>query len=62
MKLAEAFGLRGRKVDNAADFEAALREAIDSGRAAVIECTIDPDEMVRPMVGGGSHITQFMID
>ena len=23
-------------------------------------CLIDIDEMVRPMVGGGSHITDFM--
>jgi hypothetical protein len=28
----------------------------------VIDCAIYMDEMVRPMVGGGSHITQFMID
>ena len=25
-------------------------------------CAIDQDEMVRPMVGGGSRITQFIID
>ena len=27
-----------------------------------LACAIDIDEMVRPMVGGGRHITQFMID
>ena len=62
VKLAEAYGLNGRRVTNAADFEDALRAALDSGTGCVIECAIDTDEMVRPMVGGGSHITQFMID
>ena len=40
----------------------ALNEALHCGHGYVIDCTIDLDEMVRPMVGGGSHITQFMID
>ena len=62
VKLAEAYGLTGRRVTNAADFEAALREAIASGKAAVIECAIGIDEMVRPMVTGGHHITQFEIE
>jgi acetolactate synthase-1/2/3 large subunit len=31
-----------------------------SGKGCVIDCLLDIDEMVRPMVGGGSHITDFM--
>ena len=62
VKLAEAYGLTGRRVTNAQDFEDALKAAIASGRAAVIDCAIGTDELVRPMVNGGSHITQFMID
>ena len=41
--------------------ENALKEALESGHGYVIDCTIDMDEMVRPMVSGGSHITQFII-
>ena len=62
VKLAEAYGLTGRRVTNAADFEAALREALTCGHATVIECAISIDEMVRPMVDGGSDITDFMVD
>ena len=39
----------------------AVREALDSGHGYVIDCAIHMDEMVRPMVGGGSAITKFMI-
>ena len=62
VKLAEAYGLTGRRVTNAADFESALKAALTSGQATVIDCAINIDEMVRPMVGGGSDITDFMVD
>ena len=62
MKLAEAYGLKGRRVMNSAELEDALRDALDSGCGYVIDCAIDMDEMVRPMVGGGSHITNFIVD
>ncbi|MCQ2437467.1 MAG: biosynthetic-type acetolactate synthase large subunit [Clostridia bacterium] len=62
VKLAEAYGLGGKRVTNVEDFEVALKEAMSCGHGYVIDCAIDMDEMVRPMVGGGSHITQFMID
>ncbi len=44
------------------EFEEALATALNSRRGTVIDCSIDIDEMVRPMVGGGEHITNFMID
>lgn len=62
VKLAEAYGLTGCRVTNAADFESALRDALTRGSATVIECAIDIDEMVRPMVGGGSDITDFIVN
>lgn len=62
VKLAEAYGLTGRRVTNAADFESALKDALTSGQATVIDCAINIDEMVRPMVSGGSDITDFMVD
>ena len=61
VKLAEAYGLSGRRVSNQADFEEALREALSCGHGYVIDCVIDTDEMVKPMVGGGSHITEFLL-
>ena len=62
VKLAEAYGLGGRRVTNTEELEEALNEALNCGHGYVIDCAIFMDEMVRPMVGGGSHITQFMID
>jgi acetolactate synthase-1/2/3 large subunit len=61
VKLAEAYGLGGWHVTEVGQFEAALKEALASRKGAVIDCAIDMDEMVRPMVGGGSHITNFML-
>ena len=60
VKLAEAYGLKGRRVSNQKELEAAIIDAMESGTGYVIDCMLDIDEMVRPMVGGGSHITDFM--
>lgn len=62
VKLAEAYGVPGRRVTNVADFEAALSEALQSGCGMVIDCAIDRDEMVRPMVSGGRAITDFVVE
>ena len=40
--------------------EEEIEEAMACGEGYVIDCMLDIDEMVRPMVGGGSHITDFM--
>ena len=61
VKLAEAYGLKGARVENLAQLEAAMDEALAWGHGYVIDCVIDTDEMVRPMVGGGSAITDFML-
>ena len=60
VKLAEAYGLQGRRVNNQKDLAEAIEEAKSCGTGYIIDCVLDMDEMVRPMVGGGSHITDFM--
>ena len=62
VKLAEAYGLSGKRVTTVEDLEEALHEALSCGHGYVIDCVIDMDEKVRPMVGGGSHITDFMLN
>ena len=62
MKLAEAYGLAGRRVKTAEELENALKEALACGHGYVIECAINMDEMVRPMVNGGSPIDKFLMD
>ena len=61
VKLAQSYGLKGRRVCSACELEDAIRDALSWGHGYVIDCAIDIDEMVRPMVGGGSQITDFMI-
>ena len=60
--MAEAYGLKGRRVTDRAQLEEAFRDALASNCGYVIDCVISPDEMVRPMVNSGSRITQFLID
>ncbi len=61
VKLAEAYGLGGKRVSTVEALREAINEALECGHGYVIDCTIDTDEMVRPMVGGGSHITKFIV-
>ncbi len=62
VKLAEAYGLKGKRVTNVEEMEAALQDALACGCGYVIDCAIDTDELVRPMVRAGTHITNFLID
>ena len=62
VKLAEAYGLHGRRVNNQEDLTKAIEEALASGEGYVIDCMIDIDEMVRPMVKAGDPIAQFLLD
>ena len=61
VKLAEAYGLSGKRVNTVDQLREAIEEAKACGHSYVVDCAIETDEMVRPMVGGGSHITQFII-
>ena len=64
VKYTEAFGLKARYVTQPSELDDAIREALDEsarGRGYVIDCAIDADEMVHPMVNGGHHITEFLL-
>ena len=61
VKLAEAYGLKGAHVSTVEELKAAIEEAKEWGHGYVVDCLIDTDEMVRPMVGGGQPITNFML-
>lgn len=62
VKTAEAFGVAGYRASDLEGFRAALDAALKSGKAAVIDCIIDMDEKVVPMVPGGKHLNDFLID
>ena len=44
------------------EMERAFRAALDAKCGCVIDCRLDMDEMVRPMVAGGAHITDFLLN
>ena len=54
VRLAEAYGLNGFRASSLEEFETVFQQALASPRGSVIDCLIDIDEKVRPMVGGGS--------
>ena len=60
VKLAEAYGLKGRRVTNVEELREAVTEALEYGHGYVVDIAIDTDEMVRPMVSGGARITNFL--
>ena len=62
VKLAEAFGFYGERVDSLDSFEKAFRFALESGKGAVIDCTLNIDEKVTPMVQGGKHLVDFLLE
>ena len=62
VKLAEAYGLRGARCGTQQELEAVLKEAVASGTAWVVDCAIDKDAMVHPMVSGGAPVTNFLLD
>jgi acetolactate synthase-1/2/3 large subunit len=62
VKLANAYGIDGARAANQEQFEAAFRTAVESGKPWVIECAIDKDAMVHPMVPGGADATSFLLD
>lgn len=62
VKLAQAYGLGGKRVCTVPELEKAVKEALACGHGYVIDCAIEMDEMVRPMVPGGGRITNFLVD
>ncbi len=62
VKLAEAYGHVGIKVENPADVEGALREAIRlKDRTVFLDIRTDPSENVWPMVKAGKGISEMLL-
>lgn len=62
VKLAAAYGINGERVTSRDDFEKVFRAAVASKKPCIIDCAIDMDEMVHPMVPGGAQNTDFLLD
>jgi acetolactate synthase-1/2/3 large subunit len=62
VKLAGAFGIRAWKAEEMGAFRAALDEALSERKPALIECILDIDEPVLPMVPSGRPIEELMLE
>lgn len=61
VKLAQAYGVEARRVEKPEDFEPAFAAAVAARRPYLLEVMIGKDEMVRPMVGPGQPVTNFLL-
>ena len=59
--IARAFGADGERVDNIPAFEEALRRAEKSGSVYLIDCLIDKDEFVLPMLPPGGSMDDIIV-
>ena len=62
VKLAEAYGLDGYSARTLDEFKAAFQSALESGNGSVIDCRLDIDEKVRPMISGGRPLGEYLLD
>ena len=60
VKYGEAFGVKGTRVNSPEGLAAAVSEALELDEARIIEVTIDPKDMVKPMVSPGSEINSYV--
>ena len=58
VKLAEAMGAEGVRVTTQEEFQQAFARALTLGKPIVIDCQIDSDDMVWPMVAPGAPINE----
>lgn len=62
VKVAEAMGADGYRATNREEFADALKQALAGGRTAVIDCVIDSDDKVWPMVAPGAAISEVFTE
>ncbi|MDO4562397.1 MAG: biosynthetic-type acetolactate synthase large subunit [Clostridia bacterium] len=59
--LAQAMGAHGIHVEQKDQLDAALEEAKRASSPILLDCTIDPDEMVLPMIPPGGDISEIIL-
>jgi acetolactate synthase I/II/III large subunit len=62
VKLADAYGVRGYRAGSEVEFTQALEAALSERRPALIECLLDLDEKVLPMVPSGKPIDELILE
>jgi len=60
VKLADAFGAKGLRIDRPSEIHEALKLALNSGETYVLDVRVDPDEHILPMVPGGGQLNKMI--
>jgi len=61
VKLAEAYGAAGYRIENEDEVEAVLKEAFKNGKPTLIDVRVNPDECVYPMVPAGASLSEMLL-
>ena len=61
VKLAEAFGATGYRATTIEEFRAAFAQALEKNAPCVIECLIDRNEKVLPMIPAGGSLDDIIV-
>lgn len=62
VKLAEAFGVKGMRIHNDGEAESVIKAAFECGEPVVIDCLINPDENVLPMIPPGKTVDDMITE
>ncbi len=62
VKLAEAFGAEGYRAETPAEFEEAMKKALQADGPVWIDCTISREERVLPMIPANKSVEDMIID
>lgn len=62
VKLAEAFGAVGMNLTEVDQVEESLKKALSMGRPVIINCVVDKDDKVYPMVAPGAAIDEIITE
>ncbi len=61
VKLAEAYGCKGIKVDNPNELDSKIKEMIDHNGPVIFDCQVDPNENCFPMIPSGKPHNQMIL-
>ena len=61
VKLAEAYGCKGIKVDNPNELDIKIKEMVDYSGPVIFDCQVDPNENCFPMIPSGKPHNQMLL-
>lgn len=62
VKVAEAFGVAGMRIEKAEDIKPVLKKAVEMNGPVVIDCKISPDANVLPMIPPGKTVNEIVTE